>query len=127
MRVRISVTDDEDSTELGSLYRWLAADDDLRRTARVDWQTQDDPTAMGGLQIIELVLTQGAALGSLAMAFVSWRDMRTRRPSFVVTHGTTTITVHDTDAVDVPALLAALTPTPSADPDATLSPADPPA
>ncbi|WP_240798810.1 MULTISPECIES: hypothetical protein [unclassified Streptomyces] len=67
---------------MSSLRRWLLAEPDLRGQAlvsvRIEGQQQG---AMGsGLDVVNVVLSNSIALGSLLVAVATWRRSRPRAP-----------------------------------------------
>ncbi|MFJ1744864.1 hypothetical protein ACIOJD_01280 [Streptomyces sp. NPDC088116] len=92
------IVDGEGSDEfLTSLYRWLAQDPDVRYQARVSLSPrQTGPGEMGGaLEVINAVVTNGIALGGLAVACATWRAARPAAPAVRIQRGEVTITVED--------------------------------
>lgn len=65
-----------------SLYRWLTAEPELRGCAEVTTRSEQPGQGhMGGaLDIVNVVLANGIALGSLITAVVTWRGSRPRPP-----------------------------------------------
>ena len=80
MRVLVASSRSED---MASLYGWLCADRDLARSGRVTGTPSSDPTVMGALEVIDVVLTHVTGLASLAIAASAWA--RTRRSTVTVT------------------------------------------
>jgi hypothetical protein len=78
----LSVADSSDGTEITSLYRWLAQDPDVRRDAKVTIvPAPSRPGGMsGGLEVVNVVLSNTIALSSLVVAVASWIGSR-RAPS----------------------------------------------
>lgn len=75
MRLQIRMSDG-DGSELKDLYRWLRDDEDGPDEVRLD----NDPTpgGMGGLEFVDVIVTQAVAVGNLALAYASWRGARCR-------------------------------------------------
>ncbi|MFD3588556.1 hypothetical protein [Streptomyces sp. NPDC058683] len=97
------------------LYRWLREDPDVRRSARPalvsapDAAEQRPGTAMGAVEIIELVLGQGFSALNLALAYAAWRGQRPAAPPIVIQLGDgRSVTVHDGSAETVRRIVAAL-------------------
>ncbi|MER5531386.1 hypothetical protein ABT075_43565 [Streptomyces sp. NPDC002677] len=97
------------------LYRWLREDPDVRRSATPtlvpapDAAGQRPGTAMGAVEIIELVLGQGFSALNLALAYAAWRGQRPTAPPIVIQLGDgRSVTVHDGSAETVRRIVAAL-------------------
>ncbi|MCQ4202221.1 hypothetical protein ACFW5W_13170 [Streptomyces sp. NPDC058783] len=67
---------------VSSLRRWLLAEPDLRGQASVSVRTEGQQQgAMGsGLDVVNVVLSNSIALGSLLVAVATWRRSRPRAP-----------------------------------------------
>ena len=79
VEVIVASEDDEDGRS-AALRRWLLVDEELR--GRVRFPTR--PGAVGSmgpvLDIIDAVVSNGIAMGSLVVAIQAWRDSRPGRP-----------------------------------------------
>ncbi|GAA0799797.1 effector-associated constant component EACC1 [Spirilliplanes yamanashiensis] len=96
MRVRIATAD---GVEGNALYSWLRGDPALVRDADV---SAPEPAAgeMGAMEVVDVVLTHGAALGGLAVSVATWLGTRTRRSTITITRADgATLTVSDADEV----------------------------
>lgn len=140
MRLEIRAADEDDAGELRDFYRWLRDDEDgpeqIRLEARNEDRPGDKPGAkpgerrgtMGGVEVIDLVLTQAVAAANLAMVYATWRRARPRRPSagftFTRTSDGLSVTVEDGSDESVRRLLAVLAapPLPDADNGSTGTP-----
>ncbi|MGW4907590.1 effector-associated constant component EACC1 [Streptomyces sp. NPDC004270] len=119
MRVLIATTAataaDGGQDAVRDLYRWLREDPDVRRSATPtlvpvpDAAEQRPGTAMGAVEIIELVLGQGFSALNLALAYAAWRGQRPAAPPIVIQLGEgRSVTVHDGSAETVRRIVAAL-------------------
>ncbi|MFI5495161.1 hypothetical protein [Actinoplanes sp. NPDC051859] len=81
IRVRFAVAD---GVAGNALYSWLRADSALLRTADVDTGPAA-PGSMGALEVVEVVVGQLAALGSLAVSVAAWLDSRREPPAVTIT------------------------------------------
>lgn len=81
MEVRILVDSEDQGLALTSLCRWLTDDVEVTRSAEVSLQpAADDPSEMGGaFEAINAIVSDSIALGSLIVAYQSWRDSRAQR------------------------------------------------
>jgi hypothetical protein len=96
--VRVSIdipADDADQLMLNSFYRWLSRDQDVRRYASVSLAPSGSAGEMGGLDTINILLTQGISLLNLAIAFAAWRDSRAKSSTIRVTVGDLSVTLSD--------------------------------
>ncbi|AZM77110.1 hypothetical protein D1J63_20740 [Streptomyces sp. KPB2] len=80
--MEIDIVVGDDPSGVSSLRRWLLAEPDLRGQAlvsvRIEGQQQG---AMGsGLDVVNVVLSNSIALGSLLVAVATWRRSRPRAP-----------------------------------------------
>ncbi|MGW3007334.1 effector-associated constant component EACC1 [Streptomyces sp. NPDC001219] len=81
-----------------SLYRWLVAEPELRGRARVSLGAeQPEPGHMGGgtLDLVNVVLANGIALGSLITAVATWRGSRPRPPQIRLERDGVVVTLQD--------------------------------
>ncbi|MFE1175805.1 hypothetical protein [Streptomyces sp. NPDC058773] len=104
MEVRLSFGDgaadaegDGGAGEAVSLYRWLAAEPELRGQARVSLEAERPEAGhMGGaLDLVNVVLSNGIALGSLITAVATWRGSRPRPPQIRLERDGVVVTVQD--------------------------------
>ncbi|MER5984686.1 hypothetical protein [Streptomyces sp. NPDC001787] len=97
MQLALRIEEDRDHRELLALRTWLNRSDDLRGRAGLAPQGPLSPGDMGaGLDLINVVLSNGIALGSLVTAVATWRATRPGRPAVRVEVNGVTVTV-DTD------------------------------
>lgn len=88
MLVQINVMADEsDKFAANSFYRWLLRDRELNRSGAVSLADESRPGEMGSLDVINVLLTQGTGLLSLALSYATWRDSRPKPPSVKITVG----------------------------------------
>lgn len=80
-----------------SLYRWLVAEPGLRGQAEVSTSSaRPHPGHMGGaLEVVNVVLANTIALGSLIVAVGAWRDSRSRPPQVRLERNGVVITLQD--------------------------------
>ncbi|MFG1955948.1 hypothetical protein [Micromonospora sp. NPDC048830] len=106
----------------GSLYRWLMLDPEVRRDATVTL-TPAPPKAgeMGGaLDVINVVLSNGIAIGSLLVAVSSWRESRPRPPVTRIERDGISIAIEDASPETVRRVVEALIDRPADPGDGTL-------
>ncbi|MEU9385867.1 hypothetical protein AB0D38_35095 [Streptomyces sp. NPDC048279] len=111
----MTTTADGGQDAVRDLYRWLREDPDARRAATPalvpapDAPTPPPGTAMGAVEIIELVLGQGFSALNLALAYAAWRGQRPAAPLIVIQLGDgRSVTVQDGSAETVRRIVAAL-------------------
>lgn len=113
MDLRIWVEDDNSGEQIRQLYRWLGRDARLARQATVQPGGKPQPGQMSGasLELINLILSNGIALGSLVTAITAFcKSARSpARPEpvvVVVREGQPSVRI--TGATDVAQVVAAL-------------------
>ncbi|MER6206584.1 effector-associated constant component EACC1 [Streptomyces sp. NPDC001642] len=109
MHIVIESVAQDDRGTISDLYRWLGQDPEVRRyvTATLD-SRPESPTAMGAVEVINLVLGQGFTALNLALAYASWRNARPAAPPITITVGIESITVQDASEETVRCLAEAL-------------------
>ncbi|MFK0259310.1 hypothetical protein [Streptomyces sp. NPDC090445] len=113
MELIIGVADPEESAAVRDFFRWLRSEDEppgeLRLAAR-----RAPGSMSGGLDVINVVLTQSVALGNLALAYAGWRRARRSRAAVTFTRASDglSVTVEDGSEETVQRLVQALTPDP---------------
>ncbi|MFI6981434.1 hypothetical protein ACIBSV_22955 [Embleya sp. NPDC050154] len=76
MLVQVRVVGDE-GAEVAALQRWLAMDPDVRGGTVTSYAEDDTTGAMGTtLDVVNIVLSNGIALGGLMTAIAGWRRSR---------------------------------------------------
>lgn len=93
-----------------SLYRWLVAEPELRGLAEVSTGSgQPGQGRMGGaLDVIDVVLANGIALGSLITAVAAWRNARPRPPVVRLERDGMVVTLRDGSPEAVERILRSL-------------------
>ncbi|MFL4905086.1 effector-associated constant component EACC1 [Streptomyces sp. MMS24-I2-30] len=92
-----------------SLQRWLAADPELRgEVTFAPTSGAAAPGTMGGasLDVINVVVSNSLALGSLLVALAGWRSSRPRPPQITLERDGVVVTVHDASPETVEQVLA---------------------
>jgi len=91
MKMSVSV---EDPAVLASLYRWLAQDPRLGGQVAARLRPRRLPEAsMGGVEVIDLIVSNAIALGSLAISYATWRRALGREPTVRFEHEGQALTV----------------------------------
>ncbi|MFH8570345.1 hypothetical protein [Streptomyces sp. NPDC017993] len=116
MQVDIVMEGDSDgralasTTSLTSLYRWLVQDPDVAEQADVSLGSEQAGAGeMGGtLEVINAVVANGIALGSLAIACATWRAARPTAPAVRIERDGVTVTVEDASPETVRRIVDAL-------------------
>jgi hypothetical protein len=108
---RIRIDGDDEGQELLSLHRWLADDPDVTSQAvlRLEPRAATGFGEMGGaFDAVVAVLSDGIALGSLIVAYQSWRDSRPRPPAVSIECRGTVVSLADGSPGTVRRLVEAL-------------------
>lgn len=98
----------DDTESVLSLYRWLVAEPELRGHARVSTESGSSPAVdyMGdGLELVNVVLANSIALGSLVTAVVTWRGTRPRPPQVRLERDGVVVTLQDNSPEQVERIL----------------------
>src|SRR5690606_38432819 len=112
MELALRIADDPSGRELSSLRAWLLREPGLRGgMAKVTAGGVTGPGHMGaeGLELINVVLSNAIALGSLIVSIASWRASRPRRPPVHIETNGVSVVVHTNDPEDLRAIVEALT------------------
>jgi len=90
-----------------SLYRWLVAEAELRGQVRVSLGAgESEPGHMGGgLDLVNVVVANSIALGSLITAVATWRGSRPRPPQVRLERDGVVVTLHDSSPEAVEQIL----------------------
>ncbi|MGW0631138.1 effector-associated constant component EACC1 [Streptomyces sp. NPDC002758] len=111
MQVRIIVeAGSADDQSLTSLYHWLAQDPDVIRQAGLALVPERSGLGeMGGaFDVINAIVSNGIALGNLALACAMWRQSRPSAPAVRIERDGVTVTVEDGSPERVSRVVAAL-------------------
>ncbi|WP_405503724.1 hypothetical protein [Streptomyces anulatus] len=113
--MRVNVTFGEGAADGGtggaeaasSLRRWLMAEPELRGRAR--FSPGAEPPAAGhmgdGLELVNVVLANSIALGSLITAIAAWRGSRSRPPQVRLERDGVVVTLRDNSPEQVEQIL----------------------
>lgn len=101
--MRIGV--DEDSVL--ALYRWLAEDSDVRRDTTLS-MAGGRPGDMGGLEVINVVLSNTIAFSGLVVAIASWWGSRKGAPPVEIERDGVRVIVNDDSPETVRRVIEAL-------------------
>jgi hypothetical protein len=110
LELRIRIHDDEDGNALVSLHRWLAQDQDVTRWAAVNLISESGGQGdMGAaFDAITAVVSNSIGLGSLVIAYLSWRDSRSHPSAATIEHERVVINITDISPENVGRLVEAL-------------------
>jgi hypothetical protein len=110
VRISLGGTSDDDEKGLASLFRWLGQDADVRRDAKVSIEPSPGQQGdMGGaLDVLNVVLSNSIALGSLIVAVATWVGSRTSGTAVHIERNGVKVTVHDDSPETVRRVLDAL-------------------
>ncbi|MGW2960784.1 effector-associated constant component EACC1 [Streptomyces sp. NPDC001220] len=120
MHIRVATTAEDGHDTVSDLYRWLREDPDVRRHATVELMPSGRPGgAMGAVEIIDLVLSQGFSALNLAMSYAAWRTARPAAPPITITVTATDrpLTVDDASEETIRRIVQALQSTAGSDRD----------
>jgi hypothetical protein len=110
--LQLDVQGDDDEDETRSLYRWLIDDPVAIRQAELSWATDGSAPAgsMGGPEIIEAVVQNGIALGSLLVSYLQWKQASRRRDTATIEirHGDRVYSVRGTSEESVAEVVRAI-------------------
>ncbi|GAA1172890.1 hypothetical protein F4556_002083 [Kitasatospora gansuensis] len=101
-------SEDERADFAASLYRWLVAESELRGGAEVALRGGGmTPGQMGegALEIVNVVIANGIALGSLVTAVAAWRGSRSRPPQVRLERNGVVVTLQDASPEEVERIL----------------------
>lgn len=95
--MEITITFGADPGDAPSLRRWLMAERRLRGHAVVSaTPAVQVPGQMGGaLDVVNVVLSNSIALGSLITSVAAWRNSRPRPPQIRLERGGSVVTLYD--------------------------------
>jgi hypothetical protein len=108
-RIALSIVDHE-TENTAALYQWLLEDPAIRRIAIPELKASSgEDGAMGGVVMaIELVINEGATLGTLAVAIAQWLRPHPTPPTVSLTCGSVKILVSDGQAKSIGQALTGL-------------------
>ncbi|WP_416483374.1 effector-associated constant component EACC1 [Streptomyces sp. CL12] len=92
-----------------SLRRWLASDPELRGEVLIappSGAATPGSMGSGGLDIVNVVVSNSIALGSLLVALAGWRSSRPRPPRLTLERNGVVVTVQDASPEEVARVLA---------------------
>jgi len=99
MTITVSAAGDE--IALSDFYQWLCEDLEIVRTAELRPRAAKRTGHMGALELVDVVLSNATALGSLALAYVSWRRARPEAPPLTFARNQVSVVVVDGSAAEV--------------------------
>jgi hypothetical protein len=94
---------DDNAEQLASLVRWLRDDDDMRAAATITAaRNVGEPGQMGSaLEVVNVLLSNAIALGSLVVAVAAWRGSRQKPPTVRILDGENVVEVRSLSEADV--------------------------
>jgi predicted dehydrogenase len=104
--------DDLQGPQAHSLYRWLTVDPQVVPDTTVSLAPEPAPPGageMGALEVVNVVLGNGVALGSLVVAVCSWRESRSRPPTVRIERDDVSVVIEDASPETVRRVIEALT------------------
>lgn len=118
--MEIDIALGEGSTDASSLRRWLMAEPELRSHAVVSVKpaAQEQGLMGGALDVVNVVLSNSIALGSLITAVAAWRGSRPRAPQITLERDGSVVTLYDSSPELVDRILREWNGTPGLDPSA---------
>jgi hypothetical protein len=110
IELRISVDSDDGGQGLLSLHQWLRQDEELSGRSTIKLESGAAATGHMGavLDVINIVVGDGVAIGGLIIAYLSWRDSRHSQPNARIEVNAVIITLAANEAVDVDSLAEAI-------------------
>jgi hypothetical protein len=94
-KMQVTISAEGDSGATNEFYNWLRLDSDIARSGTVSRQVGSGEGHMGVLELIDVVMSNGIALGSLIVAYASWRQARPKAPPVTFESGGVMITAID--------------------------------
>jgi hypothetical protein len=116
LTITAEVGDGLDPETLRSLAGWLSRARELRGEQRPEFVTRPAPERMFVLELINLVLSNGIALGGLATAVANWRKAHAGQPGVRVTVNDRVVIIIEGTEDEVRELREALGPSGEDDP-----------
>jgi len=112
MSIRVYMAGDQAEQELRSLLTWLRDEADVRRYARMSLESAQPAVGeMGGaLEAIKLVTDEGFQIANFALALLSWRATRSKRPEVTIKRDGVEISLAEADPEAIEKIVAALSP-----------------
>jgi hypothetical protein len=109
LEFRFRVEDDDEVQALASLHQWLLQDPDVTRWSAVSLGTGNTaPGEMGPVfDVVTVVLSNTIALGSLVVAYLSWRDSRPRSPTVSIERDGVVVSLTDSSPETVSRVIEA--------------------
>ncbi|WP_432252860.1 effector-associated constant component EACC1 [Streptomyces sp. HNM1019] len=109
MQFRLRADAAEGSPGVLDLYRWLTEDPDVAGAAEMALVDQEDRDgALGGLEVISIVVSNLTSLGNLLLAVATWRDARAPGADARVERDGVSLRVESTDPETIRRLLRQL-------------------
>jgi hypothetical protein len=101
---------DDEGQALASLHQWLAEDLDVIRGSAVSLEAgETGPGEMGPVfDMVTVVISNGTALGSLIVAYLSWRDSRPHSPKVSIERDGVVVSLADSSPETVSRVFEAL-------------------
>jgi hypothetical protein len=108
--IRVYMTGDDVEQELRSLLAWLREESDVRRHALLSLESAPSTAGeMGGaLEAVKLVADEGFQVANFALALISWRATRRRRPKVTIKQKGIEISLDDDDPEAIKKIITAL-------------------
>jgi hypothetical protein len=115
MQLVISLVEAGDGQALASLYHWLACDASVARYGRVTVQAlSHQPGDMGvASDVINAVFADAGAaagIGSLLVAYRTWRDTRTQAPAFKIEKDGVAVVIRQGSEQEIRQILSVMLP-----------------
>jgi hypothetical protein len=115
MKLVISSVEADDGQALVSLYRWLSRDSAVAGRGRVTVETVSGQLGdMGGaVDVITMVFADAGAvagIGSMLVAYCTWRSTRTQAPAFKIEKDGVTVVVEQGSEQEVRRVLEVMLP-----------------
>lgn len=109
MQIRVQVSADEGHPGVLDLHRWLSEDPDVTAAAEFGLNSEDAPGALGALDVIDVVLSNLLAVGSLLLSVATWREARARNAETHVEHNGVSVRIESSDPEHVRDVVRQLT------------------
>jgi hypothetical protein len=108
VQVRIQVEADDGRPDVLDLYRWMSEDPDVVPATDIALVGEDSPGALGALEVIDAIVSDVTALGTLLMTIATWRDARARDAVTRIERNGVSLRIESTDPQEIQRLMEQL-------------------
>ncbi|MFJ2058039.1 hypothetical protein ACIOMM_19090 [Streptomyces sp. NPDC087908] len=109
--MRISMVGEGSEAELRSLRLWLLESPEIRRHAKISWESNEPKAGemgTGAIEAIQLVTDNLWQLSTFVLGFAAWRNTRTRNTAITIEHDGQRVTIEGADDASIERITRAL-------------------